>query len=222
METYHTREEVFNANVLLAWFEGKSCAEALNIIQDTDAWKDDKIPLSIIPEELQEYVNHYLKYYNEAGLYDATEWYNKTFKQENNMCNMKKDNDFRPYKKEELPDLVGKVVVHKIDGSTSLILSIYKEFISVGSGGLAIKSNVLLNDYTFKDGSVCGVKEEKFYSILELDVNKKYTSDTLPNIKYIYYDSTMDGWFFGSKHSILLTDKIIHTKFKEYVPETES
>lgn len=153
---------------------------------------DDKIPLSIIPKELHKYL-----------------------KQEENM-----NNEYKPYKEEELPDLVGKVVIHKLDGSTSLIISVYKESINVGSGGLGIKSNVLLNDYTFKDGSVCGVKEERFYSILELDVNKKYVIDE--GKEYIYYDNTMKSWFFESKHAILLTDKIIKTKFKEYVPETKS
>ena len=192
METYHTKEEIFNANVFLAWIEGKSCSEALNTIQDTDAWEDDKIPLSIIPKELHKYL-----------------------KQEENM-----NKEYRPYKEDELPDLVGKVVVNKQDGSTNLILSIYKEFIHVGSGGLGIKSNVLLNDYVFKDGSVCGVKEKKTYSILELDVTKKYIAEETKG--YIYYDNTIKCWFSESKHSLFLTDKILHAKYKEYVPETES
>ena len=150
--------EYINENYENYFLKGKFYNKILKSVQNTDAWKDNKIPLSIIPKELHKYL-----------------------KQEKNM-----NKEYRPYKENELSDLVGKVVVHKEDGSTSLIISIYKESINVGSGGLAIKSNVLLNDYTFKDGSVCGVKEEKTYSILELDVNKKYTCDV--SLKgYIYY-----------------------------------
>ena len=80
-----------------------------------------------------------------------------SFDQPADRYRVKPDIEYRPYNHVELIGLIGKVV-HHIGGARSMITGAYED--RVYCEGRALTSTGLLENFTFLDGSRCGVPTE--------------------------------------------------------------
>lgn len=81
-----------------------------------------------------------------------------SFNYDESYYRIKPEPKYRPFKREELCDLVGKVVNKKNTNTYDLIISVEDDI--VGIRGFSYTTVGLLEYYTFKDGSPCGVLDK--------------------------------------------------------------
>ncbi len=121
--------------------------------------------------------------------------------------------NYREFNNTELEQLVGKVVRHKKTKNIYLIIVLQKDLIVLGDA-TTLYSEYLLKYFEFLDGTPCGVKEEKTFNIMELDVNKKYIMKGFEGV--ITFNTQTDTWY-NTKFlkSLELSKNIIQAQFIE-------
>lgn len=100
--------------------------------------------------------------------------------------------NYREFNNTELEQLVGKVVKHKQSKDVCLVIQLQDNFLIILSN-CSLYAPALLTQFEFLDGTPCGVKKEKTFNIMELDVNKKYKVD-------IYNDGIWEEIEFNSNN----------------------
>lgn len=73
-------------------------------------------------------------------------------------CAPQNEPTYRPYNDDEMKRLVGEILVRKLDANYMLIIA--ADGIGIWFGLNRIKPDKLLDEWTHKDGSPCGVEEE--------------------------------------------------------------
>ena len=129
--------------------------------------------------------------------------------------------NYREFNNTELEQLVGKVVRHKKTKTTCLIIECNNYYPSSNSYNLLIGGDAgtytpkdLLEHFEFLDGTPCGVKEEKTFNIMELDVNKKYIMKGFEGV--ITFNRHTDTWYNTKDlKSLELSKNIIQAQFIE-------
>lgn len=122
--------------------------------------------------------------------------------------------NYREFNNTELEQLVGKAVRHKKSKNIYLIIVLQKDLIVLGDA-TTLYSKSLLKYFEFLDGTPCGVKEEKTFNIMELDVNKKYQIKGYIN-SIICYQPQSNRWVYNeSEAGVKLNPEILNAQFIE-------
>ena len=120
----------------------------------------------------------------------------------------------KPFDFSYAEQLIGKAVKNKKFKDILLITHIDKSEVTLGDERYYF--NDLLNDFTFLDGSPCGVEEEFNLSFIEVLENAKpgdkFLSETLKNNFELFKDNNFynpDGYF------IVLSNHVLKDKYKK-------